>query len=45
MYEVVNNTPWQVFIIYFVFLSVSIVTYPILSLIYKAIGEGLERWK
>jgi hypothetical protein len=45
MYEVVTQTPKEVFTVYLIFLAASLVTYPIIKLITTAANRGLDKWK
>ncbi|MEF7566325.1 hypothetical protein V4V35_25380 [Bacillus infantis] len=45
MYEVVTQTPKEVFTVYIMFLAACIVTYPIIRLITTAADRGLSKWK
>jgi len=45
MYEVVDNGIKEIALIYIVFMSASLLTFPIVKLIINAVGRGSERWK
>lgn len=45
MYEVVSQTPKEVFLIYIAFLGAALITYPLIRFIIKAGGRGLDRWR
>lgn len=44
-YDLVQQTFWEVFITYIVFLAACILTYPFSSMIYNAVAKGLTRWR
>lgn len=45
MYDVVTQTPKEVFLIYIVFASACIITYPLIRLIVNVTEKGLEKWR
>jgi hypothetical protein len=45
MYEVVSQTPKEVFLIYIVFMAACFITYPIIKLLTKAAEKGLSKWR
>lgn len=45
MYDVVSQTPKEVFLIYIVFFGAALITYPIIRLLYVAADKGLGRWR
>lgn len=45
MYELMHQTPTEIFLTYIVFLSACIVTYPFVSMIYSAVAKGLTKWR
>jgi len=45
MYEIVDYTTKEIILIYIVFLSACLLTYPIINLIINAVGRGADRWK
>ena len=44
MYEVVANTPKEVFSIYIMFSAACLVTYPVIRFIIGAVTKGLSKW-
>jgi hypothetical protein len=45
MYEVVSQTPKDVFMTYAVVMASCVLTYPIIKLFFSALGKGLSKWK
>lgn len=45
MYDVVSQTPKEVFLVYIMFFGAALITYPIIRLIYIAADKGLAKWK
>jgi hypothetical protein len=45
MYVVVSQTPKEVFITYIVVLVACGLLYPMLKVIFGALGKGLSRWR
>jgi hypothetical protein len=45
MYEVVAQTPKEVFLTYVVIIASCALTYPIFRVIFSALGRGLSKWR
>ncbi|AIF45720.1 hypothetical protein [Virgibacillus sp. SK37] len=45
MYEVINATMKETVLIYIVFISASLLTFPVVQLIYTAIERGSSKWR
>jgi hypothetical protein len=45
MYEVVSQTPKDVFLTYVIVLASCALTYPIIRLLFSSLGRGLSKWK
>jgi hypothetical protein len=45
MYEVVSQTPKEVFFLYIVFMAACFITYPIIRVVTVAAAKGLSKWR
>lgn len=45
MYELVEYTPKDVFLLYVVIMLSIVITYPIIRVMIHAVGEAFNRWK
>lgn len=45
MFDVIDQTPKDIIIIYIMFMGACLVTYPIMNLVISAAEKGLEKWK
>lgn len=45
MYEVIAYTPKEIAIAYIVIIASCALTYPIVKVLFNAIGKGLSRWR
>lgn len=45
MYEVLINSPTEIAITYIVIIASCALTYPIVKVIFSALGKGLSKWR
>lgn len=45
MFEVIDQTPKDIIMIYVIFMGACLVTYPIIHLVVSAAEKGFEKWR
>lgn len=45
MFEVVSQTPKEVFLVYIAFFGAALVVYPLIRFFVKTAAKGMKKWK